>query len=427
MKKHLFLLKWPYVEILFSFLLIMAIHSCQDQVDSTYTYRTHIPVYMQMSTVREIDIVVEPGKPLENPGKIYLYEDYLLINEPQKGIHIINNSNPNNPVSLNFIKIPGNVDLAVNNHILYADSYVDLLAFDITNPDEIEMVKRVEDVFPHLYTDPASTTFMTLKDTVITYDSDRSEMGWGRPGIWRGGDFFALNSDSGGGGESYGQGGSMARFTLMNGHLYAVDDYSLRIFNVEEATTPVFLENLPLGWGIETIFPFQDKLFIGSSTGMHIYDASIPSEPKPMSVYQHITACDPVVVNEDYAFVTLRSGLTCNLGVNELHVLDIKDPYLPQLIKAYPMDNPHGLALTENYLYLAEGLHGLKSFDVSDVQKIDENRMEHLRSIKSVDIIPGPKSLIIIGPEGVCQFDYSKPNRLMPLSCIQVKNIMVLN
>src|SRR5690606_41172078 len=89
---------------------------------------------------------------------------------------------------------------------------------------------------------------------------------------------------------------------------------------------------------------------------------------------QHITACDPVVVNEDYAFVTLRSGVTCNQGVNELHELNIQDPYQPELLKTYPMSNPHGLALTEQYLYLAEGNLGLKSFNVSDVMNIDEDR-----------------------------------------------------
>ena len=219
----------------------------------------------------------------------------------------------------------------------------------------------------------------------------------------------------------------MARFTLMSGHLYAVDEGSLRVFDVNVAHNPTYLRDVALGWGIETIFPFQNKLFIGSSTGMHIYDASEPSEPQQMSVYQHITACDPVVVNEDYAFVTLRSGVTCNQGVNELHVLNIRDPYQPELLKTYPMSNPHGLALAEQYLYLAEGVHGLKSFDVSDVLEIDENMMEHLKSMKSVDLIPGPKSLIVIGPDGVCQFDYSKPDRLNPLSCIQVKNKMVLN
>ncbi|MEX2592283.1 MAG: hypothetical protein WD426_05880 [Anditalea sp.] len=424
MQQNLFLLKWPYLEALSAILLLLAMNSCQDQIDSTYSYRTQFPVFMQMSTVREGDIIVEPGRPLDNPGKIYLYGEYLFINEPQKGIHIIDNSNPSRPDPINFINIPGNVDLAVNTGILYADSYVDLLAFDISNPQAIEMVKRVKDVFPHMYTDLATSTFMTLKDTVISYDSETMR-GWGgRPGFWGRTDLAFTSTSSGG--ESYGQGGSMARFTLMNGHLYAVDDYSLRIFSVREAKDPEYLNNLSLGWGIETIFPFQEKLFIGSNTGMHIYDAGTPSEPKQMSVYQHITACDPVVVNEEHAFVTLRSGMSCNLGVDELQVLDIKNPYKPELIKAYPMANPHGLALAGNNLYLAEGKHGLKSFDVSDVLKIDQNLMEHLGSMKSVDLIPGPKSLIVIGPDGVCQFDYSKPNNLRPLSCLQVKNKIVL-
>ena len=420
----LLLLKWPCVEILCALILLMALNSCQDHVDSSYTYQTQMPVFMQMNTVREGEIIIEPGKDLDNPGKIYLYGDYLLINEPQKGIHIVDNTNPSQPKQLNFINIPGNVDLAVNSNILYADSYVDLLAFDISNPADIKTIKRVEDVFIHMYTDISTTTFLTYKDTVITYESE-SMRGWGN-GVWGRSDMAALNSFSGGA-ESYGQGGSMARFTLMSGHLYAVDDYSLRVFDVANAEDPKYLDNFELGWGIETIFPFQDKLFIGSRTGMHIYDASEPSTPKEMSVYQHITACDPVVVNEDHAFVTLRTGMACRLGANELHVIDIKDPYQPSLLKAYPMSNPHGLALSDNYLYLAEGNSGLKSFDVSDVLRIDESMMEHLRSMKSVDIIPGPKSLIIIGPDGVCQFNYSKPNRLMPLSCIQVKNKIALN
>jgi len=426
MKKSLLpLIKWPLLEILSSLAFLLFLSSCHDHVDSTYTYRTQMPVYMQMNTVREGEIIVEPGKPLDNPGKIYLYDDYLFINEPQKGIHVIDNTNPSSPEALQFIAIPGNVDLAINDGILYADSYVDLLAFDIRNLEKIEMVKRLEDVFPHMYVDPATTTFMTYKDTVITYDSETMH-GWnGRPGFWIGGGRNFATAD-GGGSESYGQGGSMARFTLMSGHLYTVDESSLRVFDVNVANNPKYLRDVALGWGIETIFPFQNKLFIGSTTGMHIYDAADPAEPEQMSVYQHITSCDPVVVNEEHAFVTLRSGVTCNQGVDELHVLDIKDPYNPQLLKTYPMDNPHGLALAAQYLYLAEGNHGLKSFNVSDVMNIDKNRMEHLKSMKSVDLIPGPKSLIVIGPDGVCQFNYSKPDRLNPLSCIQVKNKMVL-
>lgn len=397
--------------------------SCQDEITTTYTYRAMVPVYLAMSDVRARQVVIEPGKELENPGKIYLYGDYLLINEPQEGIHILDNTNPSSPINLNFIPIEGNVDLAVNNSMLYADNYVDLLVFDISNIRSIKQVERVKDVFNHMYSNSDTGVILTFKDSVITTTSDQRFINNG---------FFESNASLGfasnfsGAAQSYGQGGSMARFTLMSGHLYAVDDYSLRVFDVKVPAKPKHLQNIELGWGIETIFPFQEKLFIGSNTGMRIYDASKPSNPIKMSVFEHLTACDPVVVNKDYAFVTLRSGNTCWNGPNELQVVDIKNLREPKLVKAYPMLNPHGLALSGDHLYIAEGQHGLKSFNVANVMGIDQNQLEFLKSMKSVDIIPGPKSLIVIGPDGVCQFDYTKPDKLKPLSCINVKNPVVV-
>lgn len=413
------------LHLVLAFMMFLVLPSCHDEVTNTYTYKTSYPVYLEMSTVRQADIIIEPGKELDNPGKIYIYGDYLFINEPQKGIHILDNSNPADPKNINFINIPGNVDLAVNSEILYADNYVDLLSFDISDVRSIKLVDREEDVFKNMYTNFDTGQIITWKDTVLTSESD---MMWGWGGWWGRPEFLAIANDGGnkGGGQSYGQGGSMARFTLMSGHLYAVDEYSLRVFDVNKEDEPVFIKNIDLGWGIETIFPFQEKLFIGSNTGMHIYDASIPSEPKKMAEYSHFTACDPVVVNEDYAFVTLRNGQFCRQGVNELQVLDIKDPYNPKLLKSYEMLNPHGLGLAGDFLYIAEGEHGLKSFNVSDVMNIDKNQLEFLKSMKSVDIIPGPKSLIVIGPDGVCQFDYSTPSVLKPLSCIQVKNPVIV-
>src|SRR5690606_41683634 len=150
MKKSLLpLIKWPLLEILSSLAFLLFLSSCHDHVDSTYTYQTQIPVYMQMNTVREGEIIVEPGKPLDNPGKIYLYGDYLFINEPQKGIHLIDNTSPASPKALHFIPIPGNVDLAINDGILYADSYVEHLAYDIRNLEQIEMAKRLRDRLPN--------------------------------------------------------------------------------------------------------------------------------------------------------------------------------------------------------------------------------------------------------------------------------------
>ncbi|MBN7812252.1 hypothetical protein J0A68_14960 [Algoriphagus sp. H41] len=410
--------------LLWIFVLALASLSCQDEVTTTHTFRTMVPVYLEMSDIRARTISIEPAKELDNPGKIYIYGDYLLINEPTKGIHILDNRNPSNPINKNFIPIEGNVDLAVNDNILYADNYVDLLAFDISNLNNIRLVKRVEDVFTHMYRHDTGQ-IITYKDSVLTTENAY----WGGcPNCM----FYTMDASRSftanyaAAAQSYGTGGSMARFTLSSGHLYAVDESTMRVFDVKTPADPKFLKPIDLGWGIETIFPFQDKLFIGSNRGMHIYDASTPTSPTRMAVYEHVVACDPVVVNEDFAFVTLRSGNFCVNNVNQLQIINIEDPYKPYMMKSYPMLNPHGLGLAGDNLYIAEGSHGLKSFKVSDVMAIDQNQMEFLQSMKSVDLIPGPKSLIVIGPDGVCQFDYSTPSKLVKLSCIDVKNPIVV-
>lgn len=402
---------------IFLLFVVLLFSSCQDEVTNSYTYHTMMPVYYEMSDIRARTITTEPAKPLDNPGKIYIYEDYLFINEPTKGIHILNNEDPAKPVNLSFIPIAGNVDMAVNGNILYADNYVDLLAFDLSNIDNIKLIKRVEDVFTHMYYHETGE-IITFKDTVLTTENP----GWERGDMWLMNSSMSFRANFSAAAQSYGTGGSMARFTLSNKHLYAVDESTLRVFDVDNPSDPSFVKPIDLGWGIETIFPFQDKLFIGSNVGMHIYDASTPNSPTRMAVYEHVQACDPVVVNSDYAFVTLRNGNACWNGVNELQVIDIKNLYNPTLKKAYPMLNPHGLGLAGQYLYIAEGVHGLKSFKVNDVMSIDQNQLEFLTNQKSVDLIPGPKSLIVIGPDGVCQFDYSNPAQLKKLSCIQVKN-----
>ncbi len=75
---------------------------------------------MNEADARKIEVL--SPKSLTNPGKIYTYGSTLFINELNAGIHVINNSNPQNPVPLKFIKILGNVDIAVKDNILYADN-----------------------------------------------------------------------------------------------------------------------------------------------------------------------------------------------------------------------------------------------------------------------------------------------------------------
>lgn len=386
-----------------------------DKKESTYEYQTKVPVLEKMASIREVGIHTVAPKPLAATGKIYIFNDYLFINEPNEGIHILDNSNPAAPITLSFLEIPGNVDLAVNGGILYADSYVDLLTFDLRNPSRPELIERLEDVFKSQYryytiNSKEGMVVVDYKDTVVRGTTSSSHF----PFITRHNELVYLSD----GGSNYGTGGSMARFTLANGHLYTVGNASLDLFHISNARKPTFVKNIPLGAGIETIFPYKDNIFIGSTTGMHIYSITKPEEPKQLAVYRHFTACDPVVVNDNYAFVTLRSGNTCGLTRDVLEVINIQDLAAPKLVKSYGMDNPHGLGLAGNMLYLCEGNFGFKSYNIADVTAIDQNLIAHLKDMKSTDVIPGPKSLIVIGPDGVCQYDYTDKAKIKLLSCI---------
>ncbi len=81
-------------------------------------------------TQLEQSIALKPVQNLVNPGKIYLYGNYILVNERYKGIHIIDNTSPKKPINIAFLSIAGNLDMAIRQNILYVDNAVDLVALD---------------------------------------------------------------------------------------------------------------------------------------------------------------------------------------------------------------------------------------------------------------------------------------------------------
>jgi hypothetical protein len=112
--------------------------------DSRTTYR---PIYATYDAIRAVQTT--GPQPLKNPGKIYVKDNYLFINDIGTGIHIVDNRNPAKPVRLAFVSIPGNRELAVKDSILYADNTLDLVALNIANPTNVRVVKRIENAFPY--------------------------------------------------------------------------------------------------------------------------------------------------------------------------------------------------------------------------------------------------------------------------------------
>jgi len=158
---------------------------------------------------------------------------------------------------------------------------------------------------------------------------------------------------------STGTGGSMARFTCKGDYLYVVDQTYLQTFNISDPTKISLRSRIKVGGSMETIFPTDTLLFLGSTSGMYAYSLKTPDFPRYVSVYNHFTSCDPVVVQGRYAFVTLRSdpeNFSCSRSVNELKVIDIANVNNPIEKMTYPMTNPKGLAIDGNLLFLCDGL-----------------------------------------------------------------------
>lgn len=198
-----------------------------------------------------------------------------------------------------------------------------------------------------------------------------------------------------------GQGGSLARFAVAGDFLYTVDDKTLNTLNIANPQKPIPISKTDVGFNIETIFPRGNALFIGSQMGMYIYSLQNPSSPTRLSFYQHVMSCDPVVADNRYAYVTLRTGTPCTRGINSLQILDITNLSSPVLVASYDMNNPMGLGISGNTLFLCD--EGLKVFDVSDVQNI---RLLHHFRMPAIDVIPRGQLLIVMSDDGIRQYEY---------------------
>ncbi|NCG30166.1 MAG: hypothetical protein GWP27_06815 [Bacteroidetes bacterium] len=443
---------------LFAVVLVMAATGCR-KVKQTTIYTANVPVYMSYESLRT-SIVNDNDRVLEKPGKIFLYGDWIMINDFESGIHLYDNTNPANPVHKAFVNVPGNVDMAVRDNILYVDSYVDLVAIDISDPEGVREVGRVPDALSYTipstmdWTYPVSNVDPT-KGVVTGYQvaevredcKDEDCYGYYRSawdedwnGTWNG----SMMSDAGSpvsfsgttnnvrssaSSSQSGIAGSMARFMLIDTYLYViVDETTVNIYDISTNNMNYVNSFSPWndagGWGmIETLFTFKEHLFIGSNNGMVAYNVSSPDNPSYLSSYSHMTSCDPVVANDDYAFVTLRAGNTCNwANDNQLDILDIDDIMQPRLIKTWPMTNPHGLSIDSEseLLFLCDGTDGLKIYDFSVIGETGANRLDHITGMETYDVITHRSIAHVISRDGLYQYQYSPEGEMTELSRIEL-------
>lgn len=400
--------------------ILLLVTSCAEE-DCHYSYTYYEPIFMSYDEFRSLPIDLQQPRELQDIGRIYFYNNYLFINERNEGIHIIDNRNPSLPRQIGFLSIKGNVDLAIADNILYADSYTDLLVINIASIQSPKLVKRIEMAFKNQifgnggYADPTHGIVVDweAKEIVTEYACD--EYVYYDDNAFDGGG----RGESGNGAHPNGIGGAMARFTLSQNHLYALNGDELISYAIQNAANPIAQSQIYLGWGVETLFPYGNHLFIGSQRGMHIYALENTGVPSFISTYEHITSCDPVAVEGNIAYVTLRTGNTCQNGVNQLQTIDISDIRSPRRIGIKTLYNPHGLAVDNKIVFVCDAQEGLKVIDATNPQYLQQIGAHG--EINAFDVIAHQNLLILIGKDGLYQYEYQSPSSIRLLSVIPTK------
>lgn len=325
---------------------------------------------------------------------------------------MVDNSNPTAPVNLHFINIPGSLDLTIIDDHLYSDMFSALVVFDISDvtlPDLIEDF-TVEKVF---YYNPYRTldNVSRLEESYVytQYESIDNSLG-----IVTGWEveirqepleeqirYLRLedtavaettSKDQASGFNKVSTAGSMTRFLTIDRYLYTINFNELVLFSIGENYQPSRFARLETGTQAETLFQLNDLLFVGSTTGMLMYDVTSPSNPNYLNSIEHFRSCDPVVADENYAYVTLRGGTNCFTETNELQIIDIRTPEELSVVARQVMFNPHGLAIHQDYLLVCDGSAGLKVVDVSNRDQPE---------ILSTDTIPFAYDIIVDFPSAL--------------------------
>ena len=215
-----------------------------------------------------------------------------------------------------------------------------------------------------------------------------------------------------------GVGGSLTRFTIIGNYMYAVSSFMLYTIDISNPANPVNVSQTPLNFDIETIYPYKNRLFIGSRTGLYIYSIDTASAPRLIGQARHGRSCDPVVANDTVSYSTLRSSTACGAAPSGLYVYNIKNLDQPEFKKTISLNDPIGLGMADSALYVCCRNEGLKVFSIKNAYNPVE--IKTIPNAGFVDVIPYRDILICWVVDGISLYDISK--RLQPVFIKTIDN-----
>ena len=332
---------------------------------------------------------------LTSPVNMYLADSLLFVSDQNSGVHVYSVKDQARPAEKMRIPISNNAGVAVKGDIIYANSGNAILALRMHDDSLYDVVKVINNAVYYpggyaMYDGPVSCG--CARNTAVS---------------------AAGGTETG----NSGMGGSYAVFAVIDSFLYYIDKTGLVTMDISTPGDPRELSRTYVDWSVETLFPTQKYLFLGGSTGMFILDRKDPRAPVKIGGISHFRSCDPVVVRDSLAYVTLRSGNRCGDNKDELMVVNIADPSNPFVVSETGVPTPYGLAIRDSLLYVAKGANGFALYDVIDPKN---PRLQSQWSAPDArDFIWYKNAVYIMGMSNVMIYNADDPNNPRKLATIE--------
>lgn len=219
--------------------------------------------------------------------------------------------------------------------------------------------------------------------------------------------------------------GSITRFATYGDFLYALDQNKVLTFYIADTESPQLVNSLQTDYGLETIIIYDGTIFLGSRNALYILDITNPAHPFILSKSERDdlnlnAGCDPVVVQGDYAYATIKiiENVCGQVSMNsQLLVYNIADKSNPVVLKTIDMDIPNGLGYKGNFLFVCD--EGIDEIVIFDIQSPENTTKYGSISIENpIDIIIREDRMIVSTKNDFVIYDISDIDNIKKVAFI---------
>lgn len=388
---------------------LLAASCTKTKGEITMTYHKASAVYADLDEIRQTPLVTSP-KAINDPGKIFIGDKFILIGEKEEGIHVYDNTNPNSPVAASFIQLPMTREFYVDGDYIYAEGHYDFIKISMVDLYNPSLVSRVEYAFgePHQNDQGEEIIGFNYETVTETFELGSPEAQSLEESTYLYYDYqdnllpvsSVPSSFVGAGGTVK---GTMNKITTMNSYAYVVGNAEVFVFLDNTNQMQMVNRISTQSSEIETIYPYNDYLYLGAQSSMELLNTDNPEHPCHVSTYWHQTACDPVLPSGNVAYLTLRSADNsgCSGDDNTLEIIDMTNETEPSQLNSITMASPYGMGIDGNYLWVGQGSNGLTLLN-----NTDPTNPTVIKTFSNVayDVIPNPyqaNAIYVTGDNGM--------------------------